>query len=57
MTFMATIKKAVKKIVKKAVKKVVKKKEVVLTDCLACNGKGLETPQTLCGQCNGSGRV
>lgn len=55
--FMATIKKAVKKVTAKVVKKVVKKKEVVLTECAACNGRGLETSATLCKICHGSGRV
>jgi DnaJ-class molecular chaperone len=57
---MATIKKAVKKVVKKVAAKVIKKKvekKVVLTECTACNGRGLETPYTLCRHCHGSGRV
>jgi hypothetical protein len=50
----AAVKKAVKKTV---VKKKVEKEEVVLTDCTACNGRGLETSYTLCRHCHGSGRV
>jgi DnaJ-class molecular chaperone len=58
MLFMAKkIVKAVKKVVKKAVTKKVVKKAVVLTDCAECNGRGLETPFSLCKFCHGSGRV
>lgn len=46
---------AVKKAVKKTVVK--KKKEVSLTECTVCSGRGLETAETLCKSCKGSGQV
>ena len=60
MISMATIKKAVTKVVKKAaVKKVVKKevKTPIFTECMSCDGRGLETTSTLCRHCHGSGRI
>lgn len=54
---MATLKKAVKKVVKKVTAKKAVKKEVVLAECTACHGRGLESSSTLCPHCHGSGRV
>lgn len=45
-----------KKIVE-AVKKAVKKEKAEPKKCEDCNGRGLETPFTLCQTCHGSGTV